>query len=317
MRSTDRGTGLRGLVCVCIVGVLAGTASTASAQQSTPRVTARTGVTSRQPTSAPAFDRTKWLAEVDAALASGQFGTALQRLRSAPPTAAAAPDAALRAARAHLGLGQAFGDARVRTVEDGAVGRFDGEWLLVEKRPEAGKFLCAPRDSALYQIRRALDGGQDSPATHALHARIWLKANRPTVAASILKAREAALLESPTDETLGIFADTAIARDAIDEFLNYSQRRAELSPQRRISILHDAYLAASQHFNDKGDEPLYRAFLKRAVELKPDDADAVLRLADALWAADEKKEAVRWYRKTFELNPSSPDRERILERIAD
>jgi tetratricopeptide (TPR) repeat protein len=269
------------------------------------------------PTSAPASPESKLLERLDAALAHKQFATTLELIATAPAALRANPAVCCRAAEAHLGLGQALGKTTLRIVADGRPGQFDGGWLLVEKRPAADTFLCAPPESAIVQVRRAIDGGFDEPRVHAAHARAWLKANQPETAWSILKAREAVLLDEPALATLEAFAEVSLARGSIEDFLKYSNLRAERSPDERVEILHAAYLAAAERYNQRGDVDLNRALLHRALALKAERPDLMLQLADALWEAGEKAAASHWYRRIMDLQPAHGERNRILERLGE
>lgn len=269
------------------------------------------------PTTAPASPETRLLERLDAALVRKQFATTLELIAKAPAALRANPAVCCRAAEAHLGLGQALGKTALRTIADGRPGQFDGGWLLVEKRPSADTFLCAPQESAIVQVRRAIDAGFDEPRVHAAHARVWLKAGQPETAWSILRAREAVLLDEPAAATLEVFADVSLARGSIEDFLKYSNLRAECSPDERVAILHAAYLAAAERYNQRGDVDLNRALLRRALALKAERPDLMLQLADALWDAGEKADAGHWYRKVMDVQPAHGERNRILERLGE
>ncbi|MBU0638483.1 MAG: hypothetical protein KKB50_06420 [Planctomycetes bacterium] len=259
-----------------------------------------------------------WLAWIDAALEQKQFATALQRVnaarRSVPPT----PALCFRAAQAYFEMGQVLGAAEVRHVADGRAGQFVNQHLLVEQRDGGQRFLCSPAASALYQLRRALDGGLDTPAAHVLHARIWHSAGRFRTGFAILKNREAMLLESAGDREgmLAVFCELALSADALVDFLRYSRMRTTLRPQERQSILGHAYLAVAQRYNERGEEALYLEFGRRALEYGAGDATLLLRLADSDWSAGRCGEAAGFYRRVLALEPTHIDRQRILERLA-
>jgi tetratricopeptide (TPR) repeat protein len=278
-------------------------------------------------------DETLWLALIDHALDSEQCALALQRVRQARRHLAPSPRLEFRAAQAYYRLGQALGQTRVIRMPDGRAGQFVNDWLLVEKRAEPDRFLCCPKASALYALRRALDAGLDEPAAHLLHARIWQQAGRPGVGLAILQSREALLLDrtpsasaesrrhggprpqDATPEILATFADLALAANALDDFLRYTRLRAARQPQRRTEILYDAFVAAAERYNQRGDEVMYRELLRRALALRSDDVDLMLRLADALWDAGEGQAATIWYRRVLERQPAHRDRSRILKRL--
>lgn len=262
-------------------------------------------------------DERLWLARIDRALHDRQAALALERIRQAE--ARVGPNAQLhfRAAQAYYQLGQALGGTRVLRVPGGRAGQFFGDWLLVERRREPDWFLCCPRQSALYQMRQALDAGLDEPAAHCLHARIWQQAGRPEVGWSILRGHETLLLERPSPQTLASFAELALAVGALDDFLRYAHRRAALEPRHGTAILADAYRRAAERCSQRGDELLCRALLRCALALVPDDAELALRLADSLWDAGARDEARLWYRRVLEREPAHRARTRVLRRLAE
>lgn len=260
---------------------------------------------------------TLWLALIDRTLAQDQCGLALQRIRRAERHLAGSPRLEYRRAQAYFGLGRVLGATRVRVVPGGRVGQFADGWFLVEKRAEPDRFLCCPRASALYLLRRALDAGLDEPGAHRLHARIWEHIGRPEVGLAILQGREALWLEDAEPEMLEALADLALAANAIDDFLRYSRLRAAHHPQRQTEILYDAFVAAAERYNQRGDEAMYRELLKRALALKSEDVELMWRLGDAIWDTGDRDAAAVWYRRVLELEPAHRERSRILKRLGE
>jgi len=257
------------------------------------------------------------LTEINAALAEQRFALALERIHAAPPPMRETPAFQWRAAQAYFNLGAMLGQSEVRTVPGGRAGRFVDRWLLVELQSEPDRFLCCPPESALYQLRQALDAGLDEPAAHVLHARIWQRLGRPQVGLGILKSRAAILLASPDDAVLKAFADLALDAGALPEYLRYERRRAELHPEQREAILFNACLTAAERYSRAGDEQLYLQWLDRAAHLRPNDVETLLRLADAEWATGRAAQAAPLYRRLLTLSPDHPQRGHILERLAD
>jgi Tfp pilus assembly protein PilF len=257
------------------------------------------------------------LAWIDLALGRGLASTALERLTRCDPRRRVEPEFALRAAKAYYQLDRLLGDAEVRSVAGGRAGQFLHGRLLVERRPGCDRFLCVPPESAMYQVRRALDGGLEDPAALVLHARIWSRMGRPEVGLSILKQREAVLLDDPDEGVLDAFCDLAFDADALSDYLRCSRMRAALQPGRRRNILFAACLATAERYCQRGDEALYVQWLYRAIRYKPDHQDALLRLADADWAAGRGRDAASLYRRLLQCCPDHPDRPRILRRLAE
>jgi tetratricopeptide (TPR) repeat protein len=256
-----------------------------------------------------------WLALIRQTLARDQCGLALRQISAAQHHLGPLPRLHLCAAQAHYRLGQVLGKTCLMRVPDARAGQFIHDWFLVEKRASPDQFLCCPKASALYALRRALDAGLDEPAAHCLHARIWQQAGRPEIALAILQSREAVLLEDPSLETLETFADVALAANALEDFLRYARRRADHDPQRQAEILVDAYLAAAERYNQRGDDAIHRALLRRALRLRPENTEAMLRLADTAWNAGSRDEAAVWYRRVLQREPVHRDRRRILQRL--
>lgn len=260
---------------------------------------------------------TLWLALIDHALELQQCGLALQRVDQARRQLDPSPPLEFRAAQAYFGLGQVLGQTRVMRIRGGRAGQFVNGWLLVEARDEPDRFLCCPKASALHALRRALDAGLDQPAAHRLHARIWQQAGRPKVGLAILQSREAVWLEDASSEALGTFADVALAADALEDFLRYTRLRAAHQPQRRAEIVYEAYVAAAERYNQRGDETMYRELLRRALSLRPDEVGLMIRLGDVLWDAGAREEATVWYRRVLERQPAHQGRSRILKRLGE
>ncbi|MCG3127886.1 MAG: hypothetical protein CHACPFDD_02759 [Phycisphaerae bacterium] len=257
-----------------------------------------------------------WLAILDDALRGGRPVAALRMVREAVRAAGPLPSLHLRAAQAHFALGRILGNTCIRACPHGREGQFDGDWLLLERHGEGSDFLCCPADSAVYQLRRALDGGLDEPAAHVLHARIWLTARKPQIAMQIVRAREAALLKADDPEVLAGLIDVALAADALPEFLAYLRAAAQRDSARATEILRDGYVRLAERYGERGEVRLYHEWLERAVAEVPRDVGLRLRLADALWDAGQRVAAVEHYRRLIELSPEHPQRVRIAERVA-
>ena len=269
----------------------------------------------RQGLKRAAEDEALWLRLVDLLLASGRSGSALGEIEHALTRVGDKPALHFRAARAYFAQGQVLGRTRVMRVVGGRAGQFHRQWLLVEQRGGAEHFLCCPPQSALYALRRALDGGLDDPAADCLHARIWLKAGRPEIGLLILQTREARLGEALPAELLTELSGLSLASGRLEDYLRYARMRADREPNAGERILFEAYCAVAEQYNQRGDEVLSREFLRRALRLRPGDVGVMLRLADALWETDQREAAGLWYRRVLQHEPQHSDRARILERL--
>jgi len=256
-----------------------------------------------------------WVALAELELDQGLCSQVLRRVHAAEQRLGPSGRMQYCAARAYVALGQLLGQTREIRVPAGRPGQFAGDWLLVERRAEPDCFLACPPASALYAIRRALDLGADEPAAQRLHARIWEMIGRPEVGLSILQSREAVELERCPGPTLEALAELALVADRLEEFLRYSRMRAARDPARHDEILYQAWLAAAQRYNQRGDEALYCELLRRALALRSDDVELMRRLGDALWDAGDAAQARIWYRRVLEHDPLHPQRGRLLQRL--
>jgi tetratricopeptide (TPR) repeat protein len=258
-----------------------------------------------------------WLAVVDGALDRKQDALALRWVGEAAKHGCDGPAFQLRAAQAYLDQGATLGPVRVIRVPDGKAGQFVPAGLLVERQARAGEFLCAPAESALFQIRAALDRGLDTPEAHVLHARVWLAAGRPHAALGALRTQRQGLLSAADEPILRAYVETCLAAGALPDAVRALRSYERLGPKADADFLRRAFLQVAERYNQRGEDGLFREFLRRAVELAPDDMAACLRLGDALWDADRKTEAQTWYRRVVQQRPLNPQLERVLERLAE
>jgi tetratricopeptide (TPR) repeat protein len=263
---------------------------------------------------APA-DEALQLAWVDVALTRRQHATALRRVTEATRYLGPRPALHLRAAQAYFQLGQLLGQANVRTVPNGRAGQFCAGRLLAEARGNT-TFLTCPPESALYQVRLALDGGLDTPGAHVLHARIWQRLERPRLALAILNNRAAVLLKDPEEGVLELFAELSLRTGDLGGFLRYERTRAVRAGPQQDAILFEAYRTLAAAYAQRGDEAPYVEWLYRAAQLRPDHEDTLLKLADAEWAAGRQPSAAALYRRLLRLIPDHRERRRMLSRIA-
>jgi hypothetical protein len=255
------------------------------------------------------------LAAIDISLAQGRARLALEQTQAATKLLGDLPELHLRAAQAYYELGAVLGKPEIRTLPAARSGQFIDGLLVVEPRPGPDRFLCCGRESALFQLRLALDGGLDSTTAFVLHARIWQRLRRPEAAFSILRSREGELLAEGGDG-LSVLSALALETDALADYLRYEQRRAQRAAPQRDDILSAAYLTAAERYNARGDEALYSEWLARAGQLQPRSAELRLRLGDALWSAGQRTAAAAHYRAVLDARPNHPQREHIAERLA-
>jgi Tfp pilus assembly protein PilF len=261
-------------------------------------------------------DTQVWLAILDAGLSDRRFAQVLRQCDVAQHALAGEPAVHWRAAQARYALNEPLGRLRIEHHPDGRAGQFRRDRLLIEPTERPEWFLVCGPESALYQVRKAIDGGVNDPAAHLLHARIWQQRGRPDVAKLILDSHRAELLSAPSSHTLDTFADLALATGALDEYLHYCRLHADLNQPQADQVMRQAYAAVAAKYRQSGEPALEIAFLRRAALSGPPEADVMLELADALWPTGAQTEATVWYRRALETAPEHLERGRILGRLA-
>ncbi len=261
-------------------------------------------------------DRALRAAWINDALDRAQWATALHRIRDSVERLGPCPQYNFYAARAYFHQGTHLGPIRALRVRNGRVGDFARGCLLFRALRGQHAFAACPAESALYQVRKAIDDGLDTPEVHLLHARIWLTVGRADVAHAILESRAAVLLGEPIDDALALFADVSLARGDLADYLQFMHRRAALDLEKRDDLLFDAYLKLAEAYNARGEEVLFGAFLYRALQLRPHDATLLARVANIEWEAGRERIAAKLYRKLLALDPAHEQRMLALERLA-
>ena len=248
----------------------------------------------------------------------GKFALAAEAYETADRLGLDSLEIHLKLARAYLHLNNATGPTEARTVHNGTPGRIKEDVYLIEPMPnEPGRFLVAPKSSAVYQLQLALDGGLDGPRVRLLEADIWLRARRYGKALAIYKTLEGKL---PADRQGGYFrrfAEACLATDDVERYLDRLEKAAALDGEPDPPLLAAAYLRAAQHYAADADLPNYIRCLELALEQDPESADLHYRLGNAVDDAGRPERASLHWRITLELQPDHPDRRRMLEAIRD
>ena len=262
-------------------------------------------------------DADVWLLLLDIELQRKRYAATLRTCEKAHQALGGHPGIHLRRGQAYLALGAVLGEIQQRKIPSGRVGQFSNRWLVVEKGKRNGTFVCCQEQSALYQVRRALDAGCVEPQAHLLHARIWQSLERPALAWAILQAHESAIVELGDAETLETCSALALANDEVGAYLTYERLRAkQVDEAERAPLLQHAYEQVASVYGRSGRVALQAAFLQRAAVLHAPSADLSLQLGDALWSLNKHAEASLWYRRVLEKEPRTSQRDRILSRLA-
>lgn len=262
-------------------------------------------------------ERELWTELCERLVADRRFTAAIESVEQARKRAGDSPRLSWCAARAWFELGVLLGKVETRRVEHGEIGQFSREGLLIELGRVAGEFVCVPPESALYQVRRALDEGLEEPSARLLHARIWQRVGKPRLGFAILKASEALFSEEMRKEAYGVLAELALAADEYGEYLRVARRRAELDPPKRKAILGGAYVALAEKYNERGDEKMFVECLVRALEQDAENIELLVRCGDACWDVGRKEEAASAYREALRREPNHVQRERMVRKLGE
>ncbi len=251
-----------------------------------------------------------YLAENRFALAAGAYQQAIRLGLESPVLH-------YKLASAYFNLRNYFGRVAVVTIESAQAGQISGKWYLIES--VAGKknvFRAAPRESAIFQIATAIEGGmQESLDVQMLLANVYLNGRRFQKAYEMYQQ----LGEQVADEDRALysyyFAQSALGVGKYDEYLAHLQEAVELDPEAYESALVDAYLAVADKHNQAGKLDQYIEYLSLAVQQNPQTSSLHMKLATALAEARRYDKAVEQWRMVLDLEPDHPQRTELLNLI--
>ncbi len=211
-----------------------------------------------------------------------------------------------------------LGHVTMAEIVGGKPGELKGEHFLIDPVPgrENWFYVSGPR-SALYQVRKAQAAGIDIFDIHFLEANIWLAARRYARAAAIY----ASLEEKVKKEDAGLFwhswSQAALGQQDYEAYLARLQKAIEAQPELYKPTLTDALVTVAQRYQQQGDTAKYIDYLKQAVDNNPLSAQLHLTLGDGHWLANQRPQAAEQYRLVLELEPTHPQRVRMLNRIRE
>lgn len=258
--------------------------------------------------------RAAWIAD---AVTRGQFATALQRCEEAERIGFPRGAALALRAEALFGSGDVLGRVEMRALADVQIGQLLEDGVVFARGRNAEEVRVATGECALVSARRALDSGVDTPALWLVYARCLLAGRQEHAAWAVVQRRRAALLEESEAPALLEAAEVAVAAGRLADYVAFVEQAAKRDPQRGPDLQFSAYGRLAEEYNLRGEEAESLAFLNRALELRPDDAEMRLRVADALWAAGERVLASDNYRLVLSAAPGHPERRRMLQRLAE
>ena len=250
-------------------------------------------------------------------LAGNFFALAAESYRAASRLGIDSPVLHYKLGSAYFNLRNHFGRISVRTVKSGEPGTISGDCYLIE--PVPGKqdfFRCAPENSAIYQVAKALaDGIEPGPDIHVLRANIYLNAGRYQQAYDMFAEIGPTVPEGDQALVHYYHAQAAFGSGRYDEYLSLLEKAIELDPDAYQSTLVDAYLQVAEQYNQIGELDKYIHFLKKAVGQSPRTASLHLKLGYA-YEEDQKLDlALAQWQMTLDLEPDHPDRMKLLNLI--
>jgi tetratricopeptide (TPR) repeat protein len=254
----------------------------------------------------------------DAHAAAERHAMAAEAFERAGRLGRDSPDYHVRLARCYCHLKQYLGDITTQSITGGVPDRIVGDRYLLKKAPDRkGVWYVSPRESAIYHVRRARDGGLDTLAMQMLEAEIWFEAGQPARALRIYQAVESCVSGEGRAAYYFRSAQAALAAEDLDEYLTRLLRAIELDPHTYSGEKLTAYMTLAERYSRRGDLDAFVLYLQKAVALAPKSVDLHYRLGNAYWEADRRTEAARQWQVALELNPDHPDRTRMLELIRD
>lgn len=250
-------------------------------------------------------------------LASNSFALAAEAYQSALRLGVDSPVLHYKLGSAYFNLRNYFGKISVVTVKAGKAGTISGDWYLVEAVPsKKDTFRAAPRDSAVYQVAKAVqDGIKDSPDIQFLFANIYLNARRYKQAHEMFKKLEAAIPKEDKALFYYYYAQSAFGVQQYDKYLKLLGKAIELDKATYKSALVDAYLKVADRYNQAGQLDKYIEFLEKAVQESPETASLHLKLGYAYEEAQQYAKAISQWQMVLDLEPDHPKRMELLNLI--
>ena len=250
-------------------------------------------------------------------LAGNFFALAAESYRSALRLGMESPVLHYKLGSAYFNLRNYFGRIAVRTVRSGTPGTISDSWYLVETVPgRKDTFHCAPEDSAIYQVAKALaDGLADRPDIHVLRASIYLNGRRYQHAYEMFAKIGPTVPKEDKALFFFYFAEAAFGTGRYGEYLDLLGEAIELDSEAYKATLVDAYQRVADQHNEAGQLDKYIEYLAKAVAESPRTASLHLKLGYAYEEAQKLAEAVIQWQMVLDLEPDHPDRTKLLNLI--
>jgi len=250
-------------------------------------------------------------------LAGNAFALAAEAYQSALQLGVQTPILHYKLGSAFFNLRNYFGKVSVVSIKGGRPGTISSDWYLIEPVPGKKDFFhAAPKDSAVYQVAKAVeDGIKDTPDIQFLTANIYLNARRCKQAHQMFKKLEKTIPKEDKPLFYYYYAQSAFGVDQYDEYLRLLGKAIELDEATYKSALVDAYLKVADRHNQAGQLDEYIYFLAKAVQESPETASLHLKLGHAYEETQKYAKAIAQWQMTLNLEPEHPKRMELLNLI--
>ncbi len=260
-----------------------------------------------------------WLGR--AYLSAGAAATAADHFRKAYHAGLESAELQHDWAAAHRDMGQLLG--RVTLVqwpasdEKGpAPGDRHADGIIVSPAPgEAGRYVLASDESALFHVAEALRLNPERGESHLLAAEIWAGADCHETAIQHL---EKALPRLPKGDQIvchEAWSRSCLALADLDGYLEHARLAMECANRVDAEAMARCYDRAADEAALRGQLSRQVQYLKLGVRSHA-SASRCIRLADALLAAQRPADAVTYLRLAERSNPTREERSAIAQRLS-
>ena len=214
---------------------------------------------------------------------------------------------------AYFNLGNYLGQVGVREIPDGTVEQISEELFLIEAAPwGADTFHCAPVHSAIYQVKKAMDMGIESPEASLLFANIYFHTNRFERAIGLFLQIEAEIADEDKELFYTYLGQAYFRTGRYEEHLDAIKEATAADPEAQRQALEGAYYSIAERSKQLGDTESQIAYLLKCIESAPTNAQYHLDLGDAYYRLEDYENAATQWRMTLDLQPDHPEQMRLI-----
>jgi tetratricopeptide (TPR) repeat protein len=213
---------------------------------------------------------------------------------------------------AYYNLRNYLGQVEVRDIPDGIVEEISDDYFLIEALPDAPHtFNCAPVNSAVYQVKKALQMGIAVPEARLLFANVYFNTHRLTRAIELLLGMEKDIKEEDKPLFYDHLGQAYFLTGRYDEFLAAVKKSTAKDAEAQKQALEEAYHSIAQRYEQVGDAVSQINYLLKCVKGAPTNAQYHLELGDAYFRQNDYAKAATHWGMTLDLQPDHPERMRI------